>query len=243
MDMGALLIIATVAFAASAIGTIGGVGGTIVLLPVLVWQFGIHQAIPLMSLFSLAANIHRSLVFRAEVSWPVAGWLSAGVLPTVALGALLFTLSPPALLHHLLGGFLIGVVLLRRIRPAPPKLGDVRLFLPLGLVYGLLTGLLSGVGPLLTPFLMAHGLKKGSYVGTFSVIRLGTHSLKLLVFGLASLLNLEVLFYALLLLPSLVAGTMLGKRVLNALPELVFRLLLEAIMLGAGLSFLLRQTG
>ncbi len=222
------------------IGSVAGSGGSLVLLPVLVLQFGIRDAIPIITIANLSANVSRVLLNRREIVFPVVGWFVVGALPLSVAGAWLFTVAAPQLLTRLLGALLIGVVLWRRLKPRPPGRHAAGWFLPVGAVFGFLEGLLGSVGPLMAPFFLAYGLVKNAYIGTDALATVVMQGTKLAVFGTAALLGPATLAAGLTLVPFMIFGTILGRRALQRLPERAFLLLVEAMLVVAGLNFLIR---
>src|SRR5947209_15201434 len=71
-------------------GTISGIVGTgssIMLMPVLVWQYGPKQAVPIMAVAAVMANLSRILAWWREVDWRRCATFSPTCVPAAALGA------------------------------------------------------------------------------------------------------------------------------------------------------------
>ncbi|MDZ4367298.1 MAG: sulfite exporter TauE/SafE family protein, partial [Afipia sp.] len=76
-----------VGFAAGIISGIVGTGSSIMLLPVLAYAFGPKQAVPIMAIAAIMANLSRIIAWWREVDWrAVAAYAIPGV-PAAALGA------------------------------------------------------------------------------------------------------------------------------------------------------------
>lgn len=236
-------LLAGTALVAAFVGSVTGGGVTVILLPVLVLHFGILVAMPIVTISLLAATASRVAVNRREIALPVALWFSAGSLPLTALGTYLFTVSPPGFLTRLLGVFLLGAVVVRRWHGARLNKFPAPAFLPLGAVFGFLTGISVGVASLLAPFFLGYGLRRGAYVGTAGLSILAIQLVKLGVFGSRDFLQPTVLTYGLLLVPFMVVGTVLGKMLLDRMSERFFVLVIEAVMIVAGLNFIVRGAG
>ena len=240
IDPLAIAVLGATALCASLLGSVAGSGGTALLLPVTVLYFGVHQAIPILTIANLSANLSRVWFYRREVDYPVVGWFTLGSLPLVLLGTWLFTVTAPEVLTRLLGVLLISLVVWRRARPAPPALRKAVAFLPLGAAWGFLAGFISGVGPLIAPFYLAYGLMKGAYIGTDALGTVFMQITKLAVFGGRDFLHAAVLANGLALIPFMFAGAWLGTKLLDRVPEWVFAVLVEITLLVAGLNFLIR---
>jgi hypothetical protein len=240
LDLAQFAVLAATAVAAAFVGSVAGFGLGVVLLPAVVFFLGIKEAIPILSISLLSGAFSRALAYRREVALPVAGWYLLGAVPMAATGAYLFTVAPPTLLTRLLGVVLLAMVVWRRVRPSPPRRLATPWFLPIGAVFGFLVGLISGLGPLMAPFFLAHGLRKGSFVGTIATIALCVQTTKLIVFSRSDVLTHRVILYGLGFIPFIILGTLIGRRFMNRLSERVFEHIIEGMMLLAGGSFLIR---
>ena len=237
-----LPVLGAAALLSAFIGSVAGSGGSTVLLPVLVLYFGIRDAVPIITIANLSANLSRSVINRGEIVYPVVGWFTLGTVPASVLGAWLFTATPPEILTRLLGGLLISLVVWRRVRQlglSPPRSRPAAWFLPLGTLFGFLEGLMGSVGPLMAPFFLAHGLMRGAYIGTDAFVTSVMQAIKLGVFGGARLVGPGILAAGLTLVPFMVLGTMLGKKMLHRVSDSVFSILLELVLVAAGLNFLI----
>ncbi len=237
-----LPVVGAAALLSAFIGSVAGSGGSTVLLPVLVLYFGIRDAVPIITIANLSANLSRSVINRGEIVYPVVGWFMLGTVPASLLGAWLFTVTPPEILTRLLGALLISLVVWRRVRQlgiSPPARRSAAWFLPLGTLFGFLEGLMGSVGPLMAPFFLAYGLMRGAYIGTDAFVTSVMQGIKLGVFGGAQLVGAGILAAGLTLVPFMVLGTLLGKRMLARVSDSVFSILLELVLVAAGLNFLM----
>ena len=233
------VLIGTALFAAF-IGSVTGGGVTIILLPVLVVHFGIQIAMPVVTLALLAAGASRVVVYRRDLDLPLVLWFTLGSLPLTCVGAYLFTVTAPDLLTRILGGFLIGAVVYQRLLTTPLSGFASAWFLPIGAVFGFLTGISVAVGAILAPFFLGYGLRKSAYVGTLGLNVFIIQIAKLAVFGNRDFLPPPVLLYGALLVPFMIAGTVLGKKLLERVSESLFVVMIEVVMVVAGLNFLIR---
>ena len=112
--------------------------------------------------------------------------------------------------------------------------------MPIGAGFGFLTGISSAVGAMLAPFFLGYGLRKSAYVGTLGLNVFMIQIAKLVVFGNQDFLPPSVLIYGAVLVPFMIVGTMLGKKILERVTDSFFVVLIEVIMLLAGLNFLIR---
>lgn len=89
MESGLLvpLVVAAIALAAGTLAAVAGFGGAVVLLPVLVWAFGVRDAVPILTVAQLVGNASRVWFNRRELVLPVAGWFALGAVPLAVAGA------------------------------------------------------------------------------------------------------------------------------------------------------------
>ena len=233
-----LSLLAVVAFVAALLAGVTGFGGAAVLLPMLVFVFGVREAIPILTVAQLIGNGSRVWFNRYELDWRVVAWFALGGVPMALVGGFLFAHSPLAALTRVLGAFLILIVLLRHL----PKLKSFRTplkgFALIGAASSFLSALLGSVGPLMAPFFLAYGLVKGAYIGTEALATVVMHVTKLIAYRESAILPLHAVVSGLALGPIMVAGSFAGKRVVDKLPERVFVLIIDLTLLAAGLLFL-----
>jgi hypothetical protein len=233
-------LLAGVAFLSALLGSVAGTGGSLVLLPALVLHFGIQDATAILLIANAAANVSRVWVNRRELVLPVVWWFALGSVPLVVAGAWLFTIAAPELLTRVLGGFLLFMLLWRHMPIRPPKPPTVRWFFPVGLAIGFVSGLMASSGPLSAPFFLSYGLLRGAYIGTDALITVLMHIPKAAVFLHQGLISRHVLIASAVLIPFMIGGAVYGKRILDRVPDRVFAYAIEAVLLVAGVNFLLR---
>ena len=156
------------------------------------------------------------------------------------LGGLLFAKAPLPALTRGLGLFLLFVALWRHAKPRTPQRFPIQSFAIIGAAASFLSALLGSVGPLMAPFFLAYGLVRGAYIGTEALATMVMHVTKLVAYRQSAVLTKSGAFAGLLLGPIMILGSLLGKRIVDKLPDKVFVLLIEAVLIVAGLLFLIR---
>lgn len=236
-----VIILALAAVVAAAVAAVAGFGGAVLLLPILVWTFGVRDAVPILTLAQLVGNGSRVWFNRRDIDRRVVGWYTLGAVPLALIGGALFAATPLGWLTRGVGIFLIGVVAYRRIIGGRyPKL-SARGFVGVGAGASLLSALVGSTGPVTAPFFLAYGLIKATYIGTEAAATVITHIFKLVAYGSTSLLSARVLVAGLLIAPCMFVGSWLGKRILDRLSERAFVVVIEAIMIIAGTMLLTRS--
>ena len=171
----------------------------------------------------------------STVAW--SGWFALGAIPCAVGAGLLFATAPLEFLQRLLGVLLVVVVVLRRLRPHPPRLAP-RAFVGVGAASGLGSALVGSVGPLTAPFFLARGLVKEAYIGTEAMSAVVLHAAKLVAYGLGALLSAGVLVLGLLLAPATMFGAWAGRHVVRRISERAFVLVVEVGLVVSALLLL-----
>ena len=234
-----LLILVVTALVASTVAAIAGFGGAVVLLPVLVWVFGARDAVPILTVAQLVGNLSRVHFNRRELVWPVAGWFAVGAVPSSVVGALLLVTAPASIFSKLLGVFLLASVAYRH-RKLGCRLRVTELgFVGVGAGLGFLSALLGSVGPLAAPFFLSYGLVAGAYIGTEALTAVTMHLVKVVVYGGYAVLSSQAVMTGLAIGAVMILGSYLGKRLLARVPERLFPIIIEIVLVASGLQLLL----
>jgi uncharacterized membrane protein YfcA len=222
-------------------GTISGIVGTgssIMLVPVLVYEFGPRQAVPIMAVASVMANLSRILAWWREVDWRACAAYSVTGIPAAALGARTLLVLPSRAVDIAIGVFLIAMVPVRHwLARHDLKLTLWHLALG-GAAIGYLTGIVVSTGPLSVPLFLFYGLAKGAFLATEAASSLGLYLSKSVTFQRFGALTAEVALKGLIAGSSLMVGAFVAKRFVLRLDPDLFRLVMDGIMLAAGLSML-----
>ena len=232
------LFVLIVGLVAGTISGIVGTGSSIMLMPVLIYQYGPKQAVPIMAIAAVMANLSRILAWWREVDWPACAVYSVTGIPAAALGARTLLVLPSRSVDISIGLFLIAMV------PARHWLARHQLKLSLwhlaigGAVIGYLTGIVVSTGPLSVPLFLFYGLTRGAFLATEAASSLGIYVSKSVTFQRFGALTPDIALQGLIAGTSLMAGAFIAKPFLLKLNPNVFRLVMDAIMLAAGLSML-----
>jgi len=226
------LFVLVVGLAAGTISGIVGTGSSIMLMPVLVYQYGPQQAVPIMAVAAVMANLSRILAWWREVDWRACAAYSVTGIPAAALGARTLLALPPRAVDISIGLFLIAMVPVRHwLARHDLKLSLWHLAIG-GAVIGYITGIVVSTGPLF------YGLSKGAFLATEAASSLGLYVSKSVTFQQFGALTGDVALQGLLAGSSLMAGAFIAKRFVLRLEPDVFRLVMDGIMLAAGSAML-----
>src|SRR6478609_434123 len=222
-------------------GTISGIVGTgssIMLMPVLVYQYGPKQAVPIMAVAAVMANLSRILAWWREVDWRACAAYSITGIPAAALGARTLLVLPSRTVDISIGLFLIAMVPVRHwLARHELKISLLHLAIG-GAVIGYLTGIVVSTGPLSVPLFLFYGLTKGAFLATEAASSLGLYLSKSVTFERFGALTGEIALKGLIAGSSLMFGAFIAKRFVLKLEPDIFRLLMDGIMIAAGISLL-----
>ena len=104
------LFVLAVGLVAGTISGIVGTGSSIMLMPVLVYEYGPKQAVPIMAVAAVLANLSRILAWWREVDWRACAAYSIPGIPAAALGARTLLALPSQSVDIAIGLFLIAMV-------------------------------------------------------------------------------------------------------------------------------------
>jgi len=232
------IFVLTVGLIAGVVSGIVGTGSSIMLLPVLVYQFGPKQAVPIMAIAAVMANLSRIIVWWREVDWRATAAYSITAVPAAVLGARTLLALPSHIVDIAIGAFLIGMIPARRWLAAHNITLPLWAMMVVGAFAGFLTGIVASTGPMTVPIFMTFGLVKGALLGTEAAGSLLVYIAKSLTFRRFDAMPLDVFLNGLIAGSSLFAGAFVAKRFVLELDPDSFRLMMDAMMLVAG-SFIL----
>jgi len=232
------LFILCLGLVAGTLSGIVGFGSSIMLMPVLVIAFGPLQAVPIMAIAAIMANLSRIMVWWRDVDWRAVGAYSVTGAPLAALGAATLLALPARVIEAALGVFFIAMIAVRRWMAAHRlKLGLVHLAL-IGVPVGYLTGIVVSTGPLTAPIFLATGLVKGAFLSSEAAASLAVYLAKAAVFRSYGALPVEIIVKGLIVGSTLMAGAFIAKRFVLKMDAARFRLLMDGLMLLSGLALL-----
>ena len=235
MDFALVLLLGLLA------GTVGGVlgfGSSIMLMPALVLVFGPREAVPVMAISAIMANAARVAAWWREIDWRVTAAYSATGVPAAALGAKTLLTLPVGVIELALGVFFIAMIPLRRWMARRSWSLNLWHMALAGLVIGFITGIVVSTGPINAPFFLAYGLLKGAYLGTEALGSLAVYIAKAVTFRSFDALPLPVIAKGLIIGSSLVAGAFIAKRLVHTIDSDKFKLMMDGLLLVAGLTML-----
>jgi len=232
------LFVLTVGLVAGTLSGIVGTGSSIMLMPVLVYEYGPKEAVPIMAVAAVMANLSRILAWWREVDWRACAAYSITGIPAAALGARTLLVLPSHTVDLTIGLFLIVMVPVRHWLARHQLKARLWHLAIGGAIIGFLTGIVVSTGPLSVPLFLFYGLSKGAFLATEAASSLGLYVSKSITFQRFGALTPEVGLKGLIAGSSLMIGAFIAKRFVLQLKPDAFRLVMDCIMVAAGLSML-----
>jgi hypothetical protein len=233
-----LIFVLVVGLLAGTLSGIVGTGSSIMLMPVLVYQYGPKEAVPIMAIAAVMANISRILAWWRDVDWRACAAYSITGIPAAALGARTLLALPSHAVDIAIGLFLIAMVPLRHwLARHDLKFSLWHLAIG-GAVIGYLTGIVVSTGPLSVPLFLFYGLTKGAFLATEAASSLGIYISKSVTFQRFGALTPDIALKGLIAGTSLMSGAFIAKRFVLHLDANLFRLVMDGLLLVAGFSML-----
>jgi uncharacterized protein len=229
------LFVLIVGLIAGTISGIVGTGSSIMLMPVLVYEYGPKQAVPIMAVASVLANLSRILAWWREVDWRACVAYS---IPAAALGARTLLALPSHTVDISIGIFLIAMVPVRHWLSRHQLKASLWHLAIGGAIIGFITGIVVSTGPLSVPLFLFYGLTKGAFLATEAASSLGLYFSKSVTFQRFGALTTDLVVKGLIAGSSLMFGAFIAKRFVLHLKPDAFRLIMDAIMLAAGVALL-----
>lgn len=234
----AYLFVLLAGFAAGAISGVMGTGSSIMLLPVLVHAFGPKQAVPIMAVAAVMANLSRVLAWWRDVDWKAVCAYAITGIPAAALGARTLLVLPAHIVELSMGIFLLAMIPVRHVLVRLHwKAGLWHLALA-GAVIGFLAGIVLSTGPLSVPVFLAYGLLKGAFLATEAASSLLVYLSKVVTFREFGALPVDVLLQGLIVGLSLMVGTFAGKALVLRMSAAAHGHVLDGLLLISGFALL-----
>lgn len=198
-----------------------GLGGGILMVAAMASVVPPAALIPVHGLVQLGSNSGRVLLFHRFIRRSLVLWFLLGAIVGVALGAQVAVRLPRDVLLVVVGGFVLLTTWM-------PSLGRYKVpdrgFVVIGAVTAFITMFAGATGAFLAPFLSPERLgDRHATIGTFSACMTLKHALKVAAFGALGFAYLPWLPLVGLMIVSGFLGTVVGRQIVNRMPEARFR--------------------
>lgn len=213
------------------IGTVSGFGSSILFVPIASLFFDFKVVLGITALFHVFSNISKIVLFRQGIDKNIAFKLGIPAVIFVIIGAILNKYISQREIELLMSILLIGLsVFLLIYSEKTIAQTNQSLFLGGG-ISGFLAGLIGTGGAIRGLTLMAFNLEKNIFIATSALIDLGVDSSRAVVYFLNGYMATEFLFTIPFLLIISIVGTWLGKKIINKIPQTVFRYIVLIVII------------
>ncbi|MBI1803147.1 MAG: sulfite exporter TauE/SafE family protein [Ignavibacteriae bacterium] len=234
-------IIYIITFLASLVTLLAGFGLGTILTPVFALAFDVKLAILLVAIVHFFNNAFKFVLFRKHVDFSIVkrfGVLSiAGAMIGALLQSYLYSQPLKIFLGIVLVALGVGELLPKSMSFTFPRKVDVIG----GLLSGVLGGLVGNQGAIRSAYLLNYNVSKEAFIATATIIALFIDATRIPIY-----LTTQREFFAsiswniaLVVLIAL-AGTLVGKRLLQHFSSLVFKKIVAGFVVVMGLAFSLR---
>lgn len=231
--------VAILTLLASVVGTFTGFGISTIMMPVLLIFLPLPQTLLLVGIIHWFGDVWKMLFFRHGIRWRLLVWFGIPGVIASFMGASLSLTIPHDLLSRALGIFLVVYVAYLYLHPAF-RLGQS---MPVAAAGGASSGFFAGIfgigGEIRTVFLSAFNLEKAVYLATAGAIALVIDSSRLITYMAGGTILPQPLLYGLLaFIPASLVGAVLGREIVNKVPQERFRAAISIfiLLLGAKLA-------
>jgi uncharacterized membrane protein YfcA len=232
-----MIILAIAAAAVSfLLSASAGLGGSLVLVPVLGLLLGPKQGVAVAALLLGCNNIAKVVAYRRTIPWRAVLGVLAFTVIGAALGARLLVSVPEAWVSGAIvvsfgATFLAERLRLERLQRASPP------FLAFGA--GAASGFSGTSGPLKGIALRSLGLERFHLVGAASAVSLAGDAMKAAIFTHAALIDATAWTIVLGALPLMPLAALVGRHLNGRMGERAYAVLFWSVMMGYSLRLLL----
>jgi uncharacterized protein len=240
LSPGIALLLIVISFFTSALTAAFGIGGGVAMLGALAGTVPTPMVVAVHGVVQFGSNIGRAVLQRAHVLWrPVAIFTVGSVVGAVA-GAAVFVALPERLLLALLGGFILLMTWIPK--PRIPGLESTGMLIG-GFIATFVTMFVGATGPFVQALFLPLGLDKRALVASHAACNVIQHGLKVVAFGWLGFNFADWLPLMGAMIASGFLGTWLGTRLLDKLPEELFKTILKGLLTVLALDLLRRAAG
>jgi uncharacterized protein len=226
-----LIVTSVVGFFGFVVSAAFGIGGVVLLIPLLSLALPPAQAIAVSAPVMLINNLGKAWVFRRAVHWRACCLVSALALPAAYVSARLVTVVDERVILVSVATLVLVSVGLDRLRAPSSKapIGDVALVV-WGGVTGAISGLCGAAGPPTAIGLRGYGLSKDAFVGTVAVFAALLQIAKIPAYVDVDVLPARLLPLAMLLGGLGLIAAAVGPALLRRVSEATFRGVIDGLL-------------
>lgn len=238
LDSTSLALFILLAILAEVLGTVGGFGSSLFFVPVAGMFLDFHSVLGITALFHLSSNLSKIALFRKGFDKRLAIRMGLPAVAAVIIGAWMSKFFDAHWLAMGLAVFLLGISLTLLLKSGFVIKPSSANAITGGVFSGLTAGLIGTGGAIRGIVLTAFKLDKEVFIATSAIIDLGIDFSRSIVYFNNGFVHTHDLYLIPILLGVSIAGTYLGKKILNRVSQEQFRSLVLALIFGVGLLML-----
>ena len=231
-----LLLFFITAFLTIVIGTVAGFGTSTIFLPIALLFVDFKTALVLVAISHISGSLGATAFFRHGLDKRLILLFGVPSIILTILGAYLVTYIPQNILEIILGVSLLIFSIYSLVRPdfrvSASKINTVFG----GSLSGFLQGLVGIGGPLRGAFLISYNLNKFKYIATLAAIAVIIDATRIPIYFSNNLLEPQFYYYVPFLAVVGVAGSYTGKRIVQKIPQNIFK---KVVLIGIAIASLL----
>lgn len=234
--MPALLLFLLVALVAEILGTIGGFGSSAIFVPLAGFFYGLQTVLALTGLLHVFSNIAKLLLFRRTINFRIVLWIGIPSVIMVVAGAQLNTVIDLKYAELVLGIFLMLFSTFLFFFPDFKIAPTNRNAVTSGGLAGFFAGLIGTGGAIRAMGLAAFDLEKSTFVATSAAVDLGVDVSRSVVYLANGYLAPEFYLFIPLLFGVAVAGSWIGKKILDRISQENFKKIVLVLLFLIGIT-------
>ena len=223
------------AFATSVIAIITGTAGGLLLLGIMTFFFPPSVLVPLHTAIMLLIALHVIILFWRHILRATILPFFGGSIIGATLGAQIFVALPAAILQGIIGFFILIVTWIPKIARTG---GERKRFAIIGFGITFLGMFVSATGTLLAPFVASAAPDRRNHVGTMGVLMTFSHIAKITAFGFLGIALHAYIPLIAMMVGGAAFGNWLGRKILDRMPEQMFRRVFQLLLTVLGLRLL-----
>ncbi len=220
---------------AEILGTVGGFGSSVFFVPMASYFMDFQSVLGITALFHLSSNLAKIGFFRKGLNRKLIVYLGIPAVAFVVLGAFLSRYANPKFLGIGLGVFLVLFSIAFLVQKTLAMQPSKRNALIGGAFSGFLAGLLGTGGAIRGATMAAFRLPKDRFIATSAIIDLGIDLSRSFVYGYNGYIHGHDLYLIPILVGVSLAGTFLGKKILDRVRQEQFQQMVLYFLLFIGL--------
>lgn len=227
-------------FLAEILGTLGGFGSSILLVPIITYYFGFQQALLFTAAIHVVSNLWKVVLFRHGLLKQLLINFGIPSIIAVVCGALLSGYLADYIAEGALGVFLTGMSLFLLLKPAfvvKPTRTNAAVG---GGISGFVAGLLGTGGAIRGLFLSAYDLNVSAFIATSAFIDLGVDASRFVVYLIQKPMIDGALGYIIPVIILSLAGNFIGKWLVDRINQKTFRYIVLSIVFIIGIISLVK---